>query len=132
MINERELSEIIANAIQDVYLPAIVKATPKQSGDTANGWRVIIESNVPYLANIRFGHIVKFLEDGTNGPYVIEPVNAKALSFVSGNKRFFATKVIHPGIEARKFVQETLANENLKKQFTDKIDTDIQKMLDKL
>ena len=130
-LNQRQISEIISNAVQNVYLPEIVKVTPKQTGDTANGWRVLIESNKVYLVNIRFGDIVKFLEDGTK-PHVIRPRRAKALRFELGDKIVFAKKVHHPGIKARKFIQKTLNDKTLNDRFEKEIDIELQKLLDSL
>jgi hypothetical protein len=51
----------------------------------------------------------KFLEDGTQGPYTIQPTDVKGvLAFMIGGRMVFAKKVIHPGLKAFLFMKGTL------------------------
>lgn len=128
---EREISDIIADGVRKIYLPEIKKRTPKKTGTTAEDWGVLLMGNKVYLANYKFGHIVEFLNDGTK-PHTIKPKNAQALKFEIGGKTVFAKKVEHPGIEARKFVEKMLDNNNLRNMFLQYTDKKIQKLLDKM
>lgn len=127
---EKKVLDIVENAVQEIYLPAVEDATPKKTGKTANAWRVVTENNTVYLMNIKFGDIVLFLEEGTKGPYIIRPKNGKALKFKIGDNTIFAKKVEHPGIEARKFVKKVLDDKGLQKRFNKIVDDGIQKILD--
>lgn len=131
-LQEKQILSIIEDAVYDIYLPAMEKATPKKTGKTADSWRVVTEGDVVYLMNIKFGEIVEFLDSGTRGPYVIEPKNASALKFTVNGKNVFAKKVIHPGIQARKFVDKTLNDPGIQARFSLRIDRELQKLLDGL
>lgn len=126
-LDERTISEAIANATNKVYIPALEKATPKRTGQTAKSWRVMIEKNEVQLVNLRFGDIVKFVDEGTLGPYEIRPVNANALRFEANNGDIiFAKKVTHPGIEARNFVRKVLNDKSLKSKFNKEVRNELK------
>lgn len=51
----------------------------------------------------------RFVNDGTR-PHTITAVNARALRFTIGGQVFFRKSVNHPGIRAREFMEQGLAN----------------------
>lgn len=132
MITDRQISEIIGKAVNEVYLPAMEEQTPKKTGQTSKAWRVVIEKDSVELRNIRFGDIVRFINDGTKGPYIIEAKNALALRFVVDGQLRFAKKIVHPGIRARKFVQRVLNDKSLEKEYLQVLDRELQLIYDKL
>jgi hypothetical protein len=50
-----------------------------------------------------------FQDSGTRGGYVIVPVRAKMLHWVAGGMDVFRRRVIHPGVPARHFFMQPLA-----------------------
>jgi len=126
MITEKDVNNAILKAAKDVYLHAIVSATPKNTGKVAKAWKIkLTENGFPVIYNEKFGDIIKFLEEGTQGPYKIEAKNAKALKFTIGTKTIFAKWVMHPGIIARRFIQKVMDDDVLQKRFSNAIQAEI-------
>lgn len=89
--------------IQDIFLEALIDATPIDTGMTGASWKIKRQGNSILIYNER-GDIIKFLEEGT-GPHTIRPKPGKrALKFTINGRDVFAKKVEHPGTEALHFV----------------------------
>jgi hypothetical protein len=60
----------------------------------------------------------KYHEFGTRGPYLIKPVRARTLSFMTSTGRAFARTVTHPGIPRRRILPYQKDTERIAKEVT--------------
>lgn len=136
LIRKSELLKAIQRAVYKTFYKELVRKTPGK-GIVADEWDVIIEKDQVIIINRKYGDIVKFLEYGTGlyGPkkkkYTIVPKDKKALRWKSGaGDRFtFATKVEHPGIKARKFVNGVMEDPVVNKQFDKELELQLSRVL---
>ena len=122
LIPLREFDEAVEFALREVYLAELIAATPKKTRITSTQWKIKkvdmfkYEIQNDYTTGDGKYTIVELLEFGTR-PHEIRPVRRKALHWQKGSKDFFATRVHHPGFEARRFIQRTLDNPELAVRF---------------
>ena len=145
-ITEQELMNITMIAASRVYLSALIKNTPGE-GNVAGAWDIDITSDGVRIFNEEFGDVVTFLEEGTD-PHEIHAKDSGFLKFpkgegtytgpkkkIPGNIAFekdgfiFAKAVYHPGIEARRFVENVLNDTSLEQQFDKELETLLKQKL---
>lgn len=130
-IKKSEVNRALLKAVARTYYKELLKAIPGkgrlsdslQITQTTDG--VLIFSDEDKAAEI-----LNYLNFGTQGPYVIRPKNKQALSFFANGQYIITKKVIHPGIEARLFVQKVFNNEVLFKQMGNILEQEIEKLVE--
>jgi len=75
---------------------------PRRTGQMAGGVGSVVYGRMA-IVGLR-AHYARFLEFGTR-PHEIRPRRARALRFVVGGRTVFASRVEHPGVRPRRFVQ---------------------------
>ena len=83
---------------------ALVRACPVNSGHLKNSIAVDVNNDYIDVTMADYGLHVEF---GTK-PHVIEPKDAKALSWETPRGRVFTKKVHHPGTKANPFIRRTI------------------------
>lgn len=129
IIKKSEYLQAIQKAAFVSLFRDIVANTPGR-GIVADGWDVNIVGDNVIIDNKEFNSIVIFLEKGTI-PHIIQAKNKKALRWKVGpGDRFaFAKKVRHPGIEARRFVQNVLQDSNTRRDFERAFEKELNKFI---
>jgi len=148
IINHRKFLEEIQKAATAIYIPALRENTPGTMR-VADEWEVETDDKVVYIVNKEFGDIVTWLTEGTS-PHFIRAKPGGWLKFpkpknepkikhekpLKGNRAFekdgyIFTKVVrHPGIVARKFVDEIINDKQLEERFIDRLKSFIAKSLE--
>lgn len=134
----KEVDYALKRAIETVYLKKIKQNTPSKTGKTAAAWKLKKVKDGEYMIyNKKFGDIVEYLENGTGlyGPkgekYIIVPKDKKALKFIINGKTVFCKEVVHPGIEARHFIRDTMEDSITKRDFFNEFDKRFHNILDR-
>src|SRR3989304_6981858 len=91
------------NLISDSAISLLKQNTPVDTGDLANSWRVLERdsNSVTIGVSDENDDKLRFILEGTSGPYEIKPRNKKALSTPFGAFK----KIIHPGIRSNNFLE---------------------------
>lgn len=95
----QDLLQNTANAMaQDMRAGA-----PKKTGYLANS--ISVKSGPLWVSIGPEAYYGGYVEDGTQGPYVIKPLIANVLAFQVNGQTVFAKKVVHPGNKPHPYVR---------------------------
>lgn len=123
-MDKGSVSKAFGRALKKTYLKKLKENTPSKTGKTRLAWKMKeVKPGIFEIINEQFGDIIRYLDEGTGlyGPtgekYIIMPKSKKSLKFIINGQEVFAKKVVHPGLEARHFIDETFDDPNLYKEF---------------
>lgn len=131
-IKKSELNRALLKAVARTYYKELLKNIPGK-GRLADALDIMTvpDGVLIYADDEKAGEILNYLNFGTQGPYPIRPKNKQALSFFAEGEYVVTKKVVHPGIEARLFVQSVMNNESTNEKMQAILEQEIKKIVQK-
>lgn len=127
-ITDDDLRRAIFIAVSRSYYEEFQRILPQSLADALD--ITMTNEGVMIYAIGKAGEIINWLNYGTEGPYIIKPKDKTKLRFKISGETFFANKVIHPGITARKYVEQVMDDQGINDKFEKEFEQAIERLLE--